>query len=251
MTLIFLFFILMFFIRLIHSSIFYYSSAVIERSYYPLIPAWTRVVQWLNSSIIKPKLYVIHIKKKCINNIMYNVLYKVDAGNRTSTEYDRGLKIMKKTGILFGALGVCVVVALVVGFAGAAAANSHSPGKTARNETAPGQCHADPSKIIDQLEKQGVDVSAVKTAILINDTIALKSWLDAFRTANPRNQTGNENKPDPATIIEKLEKQGVDVSVARTAILNNDTASLKSWLEEFRASHADTIRGNRTGGIPS
>jgi hypothetical protein len=158
---------------------------------------------------------------------------------------------MKKTGILFGALGVCVVVALVVGFAGAAVANSHCIGKTSRNETAPWQGHAVPAKIIDQLEKQGVDVSAAKAAIQNNDTTALKSWLDAYRTANPWNQTGNENKPDPAAIIDKLEKQGVDVSPAKAAIQNNDTAALKSWLGEFRASHTDTIRGNKTRGTPS
>jgi hypothetical protein len=157
---------------------------------------------------------------------------------------------MKKTGIFIGALGICLVIALVVGVAGAAVSTPHHFGKTAKNETSQGQRHAAPEDIIDKLEKQGIDVSAAKTAILNGDTAALKSWLDAYRTANPRNQTGSQDRPAPEDIIDKLEKQGIDVSAAKTAILNGDTAALKSWLEEFRASHTGGTRGNKTGKNP-
>jgi hypothetical protein len=157
---------------------------------------------------------------------------------------------MKKPGIFIGALGVCVVVALVVGFAGAAVNSPHLLGKTAKNVTTPGQGHGAPGDIIDKLEKQGVDVSAAKTAIQNGDMAALKAWLDAYRVANPRNQTGSQDRPVPGDIIDKLEKQGVDVSAAKTAIQNGDTAALKAWLEEFRASHTGGMRGNKTGESP-
>ena len=157
---------------------------------------------------------------------------------------------MKKPGIFIGALGVCVVVALVVGFAGAAVVTPHLFGKAARNETNPGTGHGLPGDIIDKLEQQGVDVSAARTAIQNGDMAALKSWLDAYRDANPRNQTANQDRPVPGDIIDKLEQQGVDVSAAKTAIQNGDTAALKSWLEQFRASHTGEIRGNKTGGRP-
>ena len=77
-----------------------------------------------------------------------------------------------------------------------------------------------------------------------------RSWLEAYRDANPQDQAGNENRPDPADIIDRLEQKGVDVSAARTAIQNGDMAALKTWLDEFRSSHTGELRGNRTGGRP-
>jgi len=151
---------------------------------------------------------------------------------------------MKKQGIFIGALGVCVVVALVVGFAGAAVVTPHLFGKTARNETTPGQGHGIPGDFIEKLEQQGVDVSAAKTAIQNGDTAALKSWLNAYRDANPSNQTGNLDRPGPEKIIDTLEQQGVDVSAAKTAIQNGDTAALKSWLNAYRDANPRNQTGN-------
>jgi hypothetical protein len=180
---------------------------------------------------------------------MYNSLYNVGAGYCTITEQYRR-DIMKTPGLFIGALGVCVVVALVVGLAGAAVVTPHVFGKAARNETARGQGHGAPGDLIDKLEQQGVDVSAAKAAIANGGMATLKTWFDAYRDANPRNQTGNENRPGPGKIIDKLEQQGVDVSAAKAAIANGDTAALKKWLEEFRAAHTGEIRGNRVGGQP-
>ncbi|MCX6698983.1 MAG: hypothetical protein NTV68_03495, partial [Methanomicrobiales archaeon] len=119
---------------------------------------------------------------------------------------------MKTPGILIGALGVCVVVALVVGLAGAAVVTPHVFGKATKNDTAPGQGHGSPEAFIEYLEQQGVDVSGATTAIQNGDKNALKTWLDAYRDANPRNQTGNQDRPGPEKIIENLEHHGVDVS---------------------------------------
>lgn len=153
---------------------------------------------------------------------------------------------MKTPGIFIGALGICVVVALVVGLAGAAVVTPQHFGKATRNDTAPGQGHGAPAAIIGQLERQGVDVSGAMTAIQNGDKTALKTWLDAYRDANPRNQTGNQDRPGPEKIIDRLEQQGVDVSGAMTAIQNGDTNALKTWLDEFRASHTGKIRGEGT-----
>jgi SOS response regulatory protein OraA/RecX len=158
---------------------------------------------------------------------------------------------MKKTGIYAGAFVVCMVVALVVGFAGAAVATPHSLGKTARNETSHGQGPGPVGDIIDKLEQQGVDVSAARTAIANGDMAALRSWLDAYREANPENQTGNENRPGPAKIIDKLEQQGVDVSTARTAIANGDMAALRSWLDAYREANPENQTGNENRPGPA
>lgn len=144
-----------------------------------------------------------------------------------------------------------MVVVLVVGFAGAAVTTPHGFGKTARNETVPGQGHGAPGNIIDKLEEQGVDVSAPKTAIANNDQAALKTWLDSYRESHPRNQTASETRPLLSDIISRLANQGVDVSAAKTAIANNDTSALKAWLDQFRAAHNGEMRGNTTGGRPS
>ncbi len=157
---------------------------------------------------------------------------------------------MKTPGLFIGALGVCVVVALVVGLAGAAVVAPHVFGKTAKNETAPGQGHGVPADIIDKLETQGVDVSAARTAIQNGDTAALKSWLDAYRGANPRNITANRVRPVPGDIIDKLEKQGVDVSSAKTAIQNGDTAALKSWLDAYREANPRNLTANQDRPLP-
>ena len=181
---------------------------------------------------------------------MYNVLYKVGAGSCTSTERYRR-DSMKISGLFIGALGVCVVVALVVGLAGAAVVTPHIFGKAARNESAPGQGHGTPEGLIAHLEQQGVDVSAAKTAFANGDMAALKTWLEEYRDANPRNQTGNQERPDPAKIIAHLEQQGVDVSAAKTAFANGDMAALKTWLEEYRDANPRNQTGNQERPDPA
>ncbi len=152
---------------------------------------------------------------------------------------------MKTPGIFIGALGVCVVVALVVGLAGAAVVTPQHFGKATRNDTAPGQGHGSPEAIIGQLEQQGVNVSGAMTAIQNGDKNALKTWLDSYRDANPRNLTGNQERPGREKIIDCLGKQGVDVSGAMTAIQNGDKNALKTWLDSYRDANPRNLTGNQ------
>jgi hypothetical protein len=155
---------------------------------------------------------------------------------------------MKKNDIFIGALGVCAVLALVVGFAGASAITPHISGANVCNSTAHGQGHGGQSQIIEHLAQQGVDVSVPQTALRNGDTAAVKTWLDAYQHTNPRNESDNRAVPDPGKLLERLSKQGVDVSTMETALQNGDTNALKTWLDAFRASHMNEMRGNTTGG---
>ena len=127
---------------------------------------------------------------------MYIILYKVSAVNCTITERYRK-DSMKTPGIFIGALGVCVVVALVVGLAGAAVVTPHVFGKTARNGTFTGQGHGEPGDLIERLAQQGVDVSVPQTAIQNGDMNALKTWLDAYRSSHSGEIRGNRAGDKP------------------------------------------------------
>jgi len=108
---------------------------------------------------------------------------------------------------------------------------------------------------INQLQKQGVDVSTVQTALQNNDTAAVKSWVTSYRESHKGqfgNTTHEQISPGFAvnttmqqahlqSFITQLQKQGVDVSTVQTALLNNDTAAVNSWFKSYFESHKDSL----------
>jgi DNA-binding transcriptional MerR regulator len=108
---------------------------------------------------------------------------------------------------------------------------------------------------IAELQKQGVEVSTVQTALQNNDTAAVKSWFTSYRESH-KGQFGNtthaQKSPGIAvnatmqqahlqSFIAQLQKQGVDVSTAQTALQNNDTAAVNSWLKSYFEAHKDAL----------
>jgi hypothetical protein len=108
---------------------------------------------------------------------------------------------------------------------------------------------------IAELQKQEVDVSTVQTALQNNDTAAVKSWVTSYRESH-KGQSGNtthaQKSPGIAvnatmqqahlqSFIAQLQKQGVDVSTAQTALQNNDTAAVNSWLKSYFEAHKDAL----------
>ena len=146
---------------------------------------------------------------------------------------------MKKSGICIGALGVCVVVALVVGFAGAAVITPHSVGTASKIDIATWQSNGAPGGTIDHLKQQGVAGSVPGNAIRNGDKTALKSWPKAYRGTNYQNQIGNNNRQTSEKIFSCLEKQGIDVTIPKTAMQNGDTPALKSWALGKIISHLE------------
>ena len=156
---------------------------------------------------------------------------------------------MKKTGIFFGALGVFMVIALVVGTAGAATITPNAlVVKSTKNETGSMPGPGLPGDLIAHLKQQGVDVSGLETAIQNGDTAAITAWLDAHRGPDHMNQTGNGTCPDPGKLLTLLKQQGVDVSGLETAIQNGDTAAIKAWLDAHRGP--DHMNQTDNGNFP-
>ena len=142
---------------------------------------------------------------------------------------------MKKTGIFFGALGVFMVIALVVGTAGAATITPNAlVVKSTKNETGSMPGPGLPGDLIAHLKQQGVDVSGLETAIQNGDTAAIKAWLDAHRGPDHMNQTDNGNFPETGKLVTSLMQQGDTVSVAETSSQNGDTTIVKTWLDNLR-----------------
>jgi DNA-binding transcriptional MerR regulator len=104
---------------------------------------------------------------------------------------------------------------------------------------------------ITQLQSQGVDVSAVQSALANNDTATVKSWVTSYMQAHkgtfgntPHTQRGHRftvnatvQQAHLQSFITQLQNKGVDVSGIQTALANNDTATVKSWLTSYFATH--------------
>ncbi len=126
-----------------------------------------------------------------------------------------------------------MVVALVVGFAGAAVITPHSVGNASKIDIATWQSNGAPGWTIDYQKQQGVAVSVPNNAIRNGDKTALKSWLKAYRGTTYQNQIGNNNRQTSEKIFSYLEKQGIDVAVPKAAMQNGDMAALQPWAEDY------------------
>lgn len=101
------------------------------------------------------------------------------------------------------------------------------------------------------LQKKGVDVTALETAIQNNDTAAEKAWFASYMQTHTE-QSGNQTHVKKArgfvlnatmqqerlqAFVAALQKQGIDVSALQTAIQSNDTAAEKTWLATYFETH--------------
>jgi hypothetical protein len=104
---------------------------------------------------------------------------------------------------------------------------------------------------ITQLQNKGVDVSTVQTALTNNDMTTANSWVKSYMETH-KGTSGNTTHTQRGqgfainatarqahlqSFITQLENKGVDVSTVQTALANNDTATVKSWLTSYFASH--------------
>ena len=100
-------------------------------------------------------------------------------------------------------------------------------------------------QILTRLEKQGVDVTELKTALQNGNTDAAKTWLENYFETH-RMEMGKgigrpgfdlTNTTEQQQILSRLEQQGVDVSELKTALQNGNTAAAKTWLENNSETH--------------
>jgi len=113
--------------------------------------------------------------------------------------------------------------------------------------------------MVTKLQGQGVDTSQLQTAIQNNDTAGITSWLQSYAATHKGSFTPRAGQKNGKTVtanattrqahlqafITKLQGQGVDVSTVQTALQNNDTATVMSWLKSYAEAHPG-IMGNTT-----
>jgi DNA-binding transcriptional MerR regulator len=100
----------------------------------------------------------------------------------------------------------------------------------------------DPTKqqeIITRLEEEGVDVTELKTALQNGDSAAVQAWLRThFHDHRPAHKAPGLGDPTrEQKIIDRLEKQGVDVTEVKADLQSGDTTAVQTWLETYLHSH--------------
>jgi hypothetical protein len=102
----------------------------------------------------------------------------------------------------------------------------------------------------------------VSAASFWKNTTVAGAWFAAHPGAKGGNTTHEQKSPGFAvnatmqqahlqSFIAQLQKQGVDVSTAQTALQNNDTAAANSWLKSYFETHKDALTNStRQQGHP-
>ena len=140
----------------------------------------------------------------------------------------------------------------------------HEPGSGNGNitspENRPGQGRPITTKLINQLEEKGYNVSEVKTALQNQDVNATRAWVDAFRQNNPGvldrlesvntgQHQGNATETGPLPerhvltpeILAQLEQKGYDVSAVQTSLQNQDVNATRAWVDAFRLENPGVL----------
>jgi predicted metal-dependent phosphotriesterase family hydrolase len=178
---------------------------------------------------------------------------------------------MKSPKTLAGSIAVLLFALVILGFGispvSASAGSSPSGNSTAMHGHWDGQ-HFTPNStqqytmtesFITRLQSQGVDVSAVQTALANNDTETVKSWITSYMETHKGTfgNTTHMQKGHGFTVnataqqahlqsfITQLQNKGVDVSTVQTALANNDMATVNSWVKSYMEAHKETF-GNTT-----
>ena len=150
---------------------------------------------------------------------------------------------MDTQGFVAGPLSALCIVVLVMGTASAAVITA--AGGTSGSGTGPVHQHQSPESIIATLDQRGVDVTDVKTSLRNGDSDAMQAWLEAyFQAHRPEIPKGSGHSPpdlsDPTReqqMIDRLEKEGVDVTGVEADLLNGNTTAVQAWLETYLPSH--------------
>jgi hypothetical protein len=150
---------------------------------------------------------------------------------------------MDTQGFVAGSLSALCIVALVMGTASAAVITAADG--TSGSDTGPVHQHPSPDSIITSLEQRRVDVTEAKTAIQNGDPEAVRAWPEASIQAHrpERPERAGRSPPDLSDpireqqMIDRLEKEGVDVTGVEADLLNGDTTAVQAWLETYLPSH--------------
>jgi hypothetical protein len=152
---------------------------------------------------------------------------------------------MKTPNLYFGALALSCVIALVIGTAGAAAV-SGTDGSCSGTTNA----HGGPVKMLDRLEEQGYDISAIRAAVESGDNatarILMQQFMEAHKELIPARNATEKNAPGFGSgmmdnRLTQLEAKGYDVSAIRAAAKSGDNATVRTLMQQFMEAHKDEL----------
>jgi HPt (histidine-containing phosphotransfer) domain-containing protein len=104
--------------------------------------------------------------------------------------------------------------------------------------------------LLDRLEEQGYDVSAILAAVESGDTDTARTLLDQFRAEHPDVFPGPAGMPGgkgPADadhitgILEQLTEKGYDMSTIQAAVDSGDLETARTLLHQFMEEHRDEL----------
>ena len=104
------------------------------------------------------------------------------------------------------------------------------------------------TRLLDRLEKQGFDVSAIRAAVESGDMDTARTLLDQFREEHPEAFPEKAGKPGcrgPADtdhitgLVKRLTEKGYDVSTIQAAVESGDLETARTLLHQFMEEHRD------------
>lgn len=158
---------------------------------------------------------------------------------------------MKTPKLYIGALALFCMIALVVGTAGAAAISSPDCNCTG-NKIA----YGGPVKMLDRLEEQGVDVSAIRAAVESGnmETVhtLMQQFMETYKDLMPFRNATEKNAPGfgPGMMenrLAQLEAKGYDVSAIRAAVESGDRDTVRTLMQQFMEAHKDEMPRSGAG----
>jgi DNA-binding transcriptional MerR regulator len=153
---------------------------------------------------------------------------------------------MKTPKILFGALALYCVIVLSIGSASAAVAAGPT-GNITCNERGGAFGHG---MMLDRLEEQGYNVSAIRAAFESGDTDTARTLMQQFMEEHRDELPAPPERPagDGAGTcdrmtghLDRLEAQGYDVSAIRAAVESGDTDTARTLMHQFMQEHRDEL----------
>lgn len=111
-----------------------------------------------------------------------------------------------------------------------------------------------PGALIDRLEEQGVDVTAIRAAIEQGDNETARTLMQQFmgerRTERSAPPTNGSREMQIEGLLDRLEEQGVDVTAIRAAIEQGDNETAQTLLKQVIESHSKALPKQPRNGCP-
>jgi DNA-binding GntR family transcriptional regulator len=100
--------------------------------------------------------------------------------------------------------------------------------------------------LLDHLEEQGYDVTAIRAAVESGDKETARTLLDQFMQEHPDALPVPADSPPRGhmtSLLDRLEEQGYDVTAIRAAVESGDKETARTLLDQFMQEHPEEMPG--------